>query len=123
MSIENINLPRVSPERDRLTEEDHKALDADILTTFRTDRQLNREPDLTSLFFTISNADKRLKSFTHNETDDLLQNQPLIKTIVRNAWRKGAFKDVRQLGKSLVTIFTSRPSMSRASRNSLAPGD
>jgi len=122
-SIEDVNLPLVSPERDTRTDEDHKALDAKISKAFRSDRRNNEEPDLPSLFFNMSNADKSLKSFTPEEAEDLLQSQPLIKTVFRNAWRKAAFKDVRQLGMLLVTIPTSRPLISPpASRNSLAPG-
>jgi hypothetical protein len=106
-----------------LTDDDHKALDATILTTFSSNRRHNEEPELPSLFFYISNADKSLKPFTQKEGEDLLQSQPLIKTVLTNAWQKGAFKDVRQLGMLLVTIFTSRPSISPpVSRNSLAPG-
>ena len=124
MSIEDVNLPLVSPERDTRTDDNHKALDATILKAFHVYRQLNTaEPDSPSLFFNISNADKSLKSLTPEEAEDLLQSQPLIKTVLKNAWRKGAFKDVRQLGMSLVTVFTSRPSISPpASRNSLASG-
>jgi hypothetical protein len=98
VSIESIDLPRVSAERDMLTDEDHKALDARILTTFNANKQLKQEPDLPSLLWNIANTDKRLKTLTTDEAGELLARWPSMKTVLRNTWRKEAFKEVRQLG-------------------------
>jgi hypothetical protein len=98
VSIANVDLPRISSERDTLADDDHKALDATILKTYSANRQLHQEPNLSSLLGTITNNDKRLTSLTADESEELLCDAPSVKTVLRNAWRKGAFKQVRQLG-------------------------
>jgi hypothetical protein len=98
VSIGIRNLPRVSSERDTLTDSDHKALDATILTTFSANRQIKQEPDPSSLLSNITHYDKRLKPLSSDEAKNLLQNRPLINTMLKNAWLKGVFKEVRQLG-------------------------
>src|SRR5271170_3559583 len=65
----DIDLPRVQLERDTLTDDDHKALDAKISTTFRSDRRHNEEPNLSSLLFYITHNDKRLKPITEDEAE------------------------------------------------------
>ena len=94
----DIDLPRVSPERDTLTDDDHKALDATILATFSSDKRLNEEPKLPALLSNISNEDMRMKNLTTDEAEELLAREPSIRMVLRNAWRKEAFKEVRQLG-------------------------
>lgn len=92
------NLPRVSSERDTLTDSHHKLLDATILTTFSANRQIKQQPDLSSLLWIITNNDKRLKPLSSGEVDDLLKDDELIQVALIQAWRKGQFKEVRQLG-------------------------
>jgi hypothetical protein len=98
VSLAIVDLPRVSSERDTLTDDDHKTLDATILTTFSSDKRHNEEPKLPALLSNIANDDKRLKNLTTDEARELLVREPSIKTVLRNAWRKGAFKELRQLG-------------------------
>jgi hypothetical protein len=98
-SIANVDLPRISPERDTYTDDEHKALDEMILTTFSSDRQLAKEPNLPSLLSNIA------KNLTPLQAARLLVDAPSIATVLRNAWRKGAFKEVRQLGAFLATIW------------------
>ena len=92
------NLPRVSSERDTLTDSHHKLLDATILTTFSANRQIKQEPDLSSLLSNITHYDKRLKALSSDEAEDLLKDDKLIQVALIQAWRKGQFKEVRQLG-------------------------
>jgi hypothetical protein len=94
----SIDLPRVSPKRDMLTDDDQRALDATILTTFNANKQLKQEPDLPSLLWNIANNDKRLKPLTTDEAMKLLREHPPIKMMLRNAWRRRAFRGIRQLG-------------------------
>jgi hypothetical protein len=93
----DIDLPHVSPDRDTLTDDDHKALDAPILTAFSSNRQHNEEPDLPSLLGNITHNDKRLTPLTTEEATKILAGDSLITMVLRNAWRKEAFKEVRQL--------------------------
>ena len=99
------DLPRVSSGRDTLTDDDHKALDATILTTFSANLRHNEEPPLPSLFGNIANNDTRLLPLTTDDATTLLQNEPLITIVLRNAWRKGVFREVRRL-----CAFSSPPS-------------
>ena len=96
MSIANIDL---------LTDDDHKALDATILTTFSANQQFNKEPHLPSLLGNIANND-RLTPLTTEEATKILDGDSLITTVLRNAWRKGAFKEVRQLGAYAVRFLS-----------------
>jgi hypothetical protein len=98
VSIAIRNIPRVSSQRDTLTDGDHKKLDATILTTFQSDRKHSEQPHLPSLLSNITHDDTRLKPLSSDEAKKLLQDQPLINTMLKNAWRKGEFKEVRQLG-------------------------
>jgi hypothetical protein len=97
-SIANVDLPRISPERDTYTDDEHKALDATILTMWSANRQIKNEPHLPSLLSNITNNDKRLTSVTPEEATKILDDDSRIKMVLRNAWRKEAFKAVRQLG-------------------------
>jgi hypothetical protein len=103
VSIGNTDLPRVSPERDTLTDDDHKALDTKILEIFSANRKFNEEPKLPALLSIITIGDKRIKTLTPDEAEELLGHEPSIKTVLRNAWRKEVFKEVRQLG-ALIAI-------------------
>jgi hypothetical protein len=91
------NLPRVSSERDTLTDSHHKLLDATILTTFSANRQIKQQPDLSSLLSNITHYDKRLKPLSSDEAEDLLKDK-LIQVALTQSWQKGQFKEVRQLG-------------------------
>jgi len=102
-SIGTIDIPRVSPERDTLSDDDHKALDAKILTTFSANKKINQEPHLPSLLWNIVNDDARLRSLT-SEVEGLLKDNESIKTALRKAWQKGAFREVRQLGSSNIVL-------------------
>jgi hypothetical protein len=103
-SIGNIDLIRVSPELDTLTDDDHKALDGKTLEMFSANRKFNEEPTLPALLSNIANEDKRMRRLTMDEAGELLGLEPSIKTVLRNAWRKEAFKEVRQLGASVTIV-------------------
>jgi hypothetical protein len=91
-------LQRVSLEHDVFTHDDHRLLDAKILNGFSLYWELNKEPDYPTLLFHITAADNRLISFSTDEVDELLHQEPSITKILRNAWQAGSFKEVRQLG-------------------------
>ena len=97
LSIENVDLVRVSSERDTYTEDDHKALDDAILTTFDANRVLNKEPHLHSLLSNITNNDIRLLPLTAEDAKKILENEPLMKVILKYTWQRGAFREVRRL--------------------------
>jgi hypothetical protein len=105
VSMKDINLPRVSSDRGTLTDEDHKKLDAQILATFRSDMKLNEEPSLPLLLSIIANGDKRLKSLTFDEAEELLKNNELISKALKIAWGMKAFGEVRQLGELIGTFW------------------
>jgi hypothetical protein len=93
-------LTRVSLERDALTEENHKALDADLMDTFSLFRSLDKEPSLAPLLSTVTLGDKRLVTLAPNDSVNCL---PYIMTALQKAWKRGSFKEIRQLG-----VFTMR---------------
>jgi len=98
VSIGDIDLPRIPSDRDTLTHDAHKAFDETILTTFSANRRHNEEPPLPSLLSNITNNDKRLRPLTIDEAKNLLENDRPVETILKKAWRKQAFREVRQLG-------------------------
>ena len=106
LSVRNIDLSHISPKCDTLTEDDHKVLDEEILTMFDANRQHNEEPDLSTLLSNITHYDGRLVALTTSEAENLLKNQLLMKTALKDAWRRGAFREVRQLGALIGIIWT-----------------
>jgi hypothetical protein len=76
VSISNVDLPRISSERGTVTDDDHMAFDATMLRTYSANRQINEEPNLSSLLGTLTNNDKRLTSLTADESEALLGNEP-----------------------------------------------
>ena len=90
-------LERISLERDVFTDDDHRPLDAKIVSGFSAFRKLNEEPDLSELLSRIT-MDKRLTTLTTDEAEELLDREPSIARILRNGWQVGSFKEVRQLG-------------------------
>jgi hypothetical protein len=92
------SLARVSRERDLLTDDDHKPLDAELMKTFSAFRRHNEEPDLPALLSHITLGDKRLVTLPPGEAEDLLTRQTSINVVLRSAWKEASFKEVRQLG-------------------------
>ena len=114
-------LRKVSQERDVFTDDDHKLLDAKIEKTYSLYRTHNEEPDFPLLLFSIAGTDNRLITFSMDEAEKLLRQEPSIATILRNAWQAGSFKEVRQLGAFAVSCISSfEPLDSTVHRNSLA---
>ena len=79
----DIDLPGVSLERDTLTDDDHKALDAKVLTTFSANRKLKEEPHLPSLLFNITHNDKRLNPITEDEAEAFLKDNQMVRTAAK----------------------------------------
>ena len=92
------SLARVSHERDRFIDDDHKPLDAQLMKTFSAFRELNKEPDFPALLSNVTLGDQRLVTHSLGEAEDLLKRQPSINTLLHKAWKEGSFKEVRQLG-------------------------
>ena len=114
-------LRKVSQERDVFTDDDHKLLDAKIEKTYSLYRTHNEEPDFPLLLFSIAGTDNRLITFSMDEAEKLLRQEPSIATILRNAWQAGSFKEVRQLGAFAVSCISSFELLdSTVHRNSLA---
>ena len=90
-------LERISVERDGFTDDDHRPLDAKIMSAFSAFRKHNEEPDLSELLSRIT-MDKRLTTLTTDEAEELLDREPSIAGLLRNGWQAGSFKEVRQLG-------------------------
>ena len=90
-------LERISVEHDSFTDEDHRPLDAKIMSAFSAFRKHNEEPDLSELLSQIT-IDKRLTWLKPDEAEELLDREPSIARIIRNGWQVGSFKEVRQLG-------------------------
>ncbi|KIM73021.1 hypothetical protein PILCRDRAFT_734751 [Piloderma croceum F 1598] len=89
-------LARISVKRDDFTDEDHRPLDAKIMSAFSAFRKLNEEPDLSELLSRIT-TDKRLTWLKPDEAEELLDREPSIASVLRNGWQAGSFKAVRQL--------------------------
>ena len=93
-----LSLARVSRERDRFIDNDHRPLDAKLMKHFSTFRKINEEPDLPALLSCTTVRDKRLVTLTEEEAEELLTRQPSISAILQRAWKEASFKEVRQLG-------------------------
>ncbi len=94
----SLSLPRVDDSRDNLPDSDHKAMDQAILKTFRLNILHKTPPLLDSLLFVITNGDKRLKSFSNDETEALLSKHPDLAKVLQRSWDAQSFREVRQLG-------------------------
>ena len=99
-------LERISLERDVLTDEDHRPLDAEIVNAFSAFRKHNEEPDLSELLSRIT-MDKRLTWLKKDEAEELLDREPSIARMLRNGWQAASFKEVRQLGVFAVPFLSS----------------
>jgi hypothetical protein len=101
-------LSRVSDERDRSTDNDHKLLDdAPVLALFGPYQ--NVHPGtwpvlLPALLSCITTGDKRLMTLTFKEAVELLTKEPSIDVALRNAWEEGSFKEVRRLSEFYVAM-------------------
>ena len=92
---ERDKLSRVSDERDRFTDSDHKSLDAENLNIYGPYRDIDYPPGyLCGLLCYITEGDERLVALTLEEAAELLK-EPSIVAALRNAWREGSFKEVR----------------------------
>jgi hypothetical protein len=89
-------LPLVSPERDKLTDDDHKSLDASILEDLSANVKHDEMPKLSWLLVVISSD--MLKPLRRGEAEELLKREPRIAGILTEAWKARSFKKVRQLG-------------------------
>ena len=83
------SLTRVSPDRDRFINDDHKLLDAKLMKTFSVFRRFNEEPDLPALLSVITLGDKRLVTLAYEEAQELLTSPSSIKLVFR---KKGHLK-------------------------------
>jgi len=92
------SLTRVSRERDRFIDDDHKPLDTTVMKLFSAFRKFNEEPDLPALLFITTVGDDRLVTLTEEKAEELLTRQPSINTVLQKAWKEASFKEVRQLG-------------------------
>jgi len=88
------SLTRVSPDRDRFIDDDHKLLDAKLMKSSSTFRRFNEEPDLPALLSVITLGDKRLVTLAYEEAQELLTSPSSIKLVLQ---KEGSFKEVRQL--------------------------
>jgi hypothetical protein len=91
-------LNQISLKCDTFTDDDHKLLDEKILIAFNTFRRINEEPHLPLLLSNITVDDKRLVTLTTDEAGKVLNREPSIARLLKNRWRAGSFKEVRQLG-------------------------
>jgi len=108
LSVRDQNEPTVvSTERDRSTEDDHKSLDAELMTGFSLYRKFNQEPDWPTLLSSIALGDKQLVTLTRRDAEGLLTSQPSINRVLQKAWENGSFKEVRQLSESFKLLPSS----------------
>lgn len=92
------SLTRVSRERDRFIDDDHKPLDTKVMKHFSAFQKFNEEPDLPALLFIITSGDDRLVDLKEEKAEELLTRQPAINRVLKEAWKEASFKEVRQLG-------------------------
>jgi hypothetical protein len=107
LSQTNPSLTRVSRERDGFVDDDHKALDEDLMEVFTVAREHNVNPSWPGLLVNITAGDKRLVTLPTPEARKLLSSQPCIQQILEEAWKCGAFKEVRRLSEFVATQFSS----------------
>ena len=88
-------LSRVSDERDRFTDSDHKSLDAETLNMSGPYQDIDYPLiTLCGLLCCITEGDERLVALTLKEAVELLKEPSIVATLW-NAWREGSFKEVR----------------------------
>jgi hypothetical protein len=52
------------------------------------------------------NGDERLAHFSRlDKAKELLEHEPGLKAMLQNAWKKGSFKEVRQLGGFAILFY------------------
>ena len=94
-------LSRVSDERDRSIDDDHK-FDASSLMFFGPYQNIDNPLFLPSLLSHITAEDKRLVTLTLREAAELLTKEQSIGVALQNAWKEGSFKEVRRLSEFYV---------------------
>ena len=95
------SLPRrISLEYDTFTDCDHDVLDTKMLKQLAPylapDSKFTLE--LPSLLCCIIQFDERLTQLSLNRAEELLKHEPSITGMLLNAWGRGSFKEIRQLG-------------------------
>jgi hypothetical protein len=91
-------LRQISIDRDTFTDEDHKELDEETLIAFKSQRELNEEPSWPVLLCDLTTGDDRLVRLNVTKAGACLQDNSSILEILKKAWEKGTFKEIRQLG-------------------------
>jgi hypothetical protein len=91
----------VSVDRDKHTDDNHKALDDAIINAFNGIAQ----PFWPAILSHITLVDKRLVVLTPDAAEGLLASTPAIEDMLQKAWDEGTFKDIRKLGAFLLSNF------------------
>ena len=104
----NASLTRVSRERDCFVDEDHKALDEEIMETFSSVREQNGNPSWPALLFNITGGDERIVTLSIPKARKLLSTQPYIEQLLQEAWKSGSFKEVRRLSEFVAAQHLSK---------------
>jgi hypothetical protein len=97
-------LQPISLDGNVFADHNHKPLDAKILNRFCLYWEQKKEPDLPILLSNITLDDKRLVTLTTDDAEALLMRYPSITKLLRNTWQTGSFKELRQLGASMLLI-------------------
>jgi hypothetical protein len=98
LSIEDPNvvpidtLIRISDDLDQFTDAQHKRLDV-----YSSGVDLS-EADWSGLLSMITRLDMRLKALDEEKAAELLRSHPALLAILKEAWDKRKFKEVRKLG-------------------------
>jgi hypothetical protein len=98
--ISRLLIDRSSTSTRDLSDEEHQALDKEVLGSLQAFIQHGWTPNLDTLLFHVVNNDKRLKRLSATETKILLERESSLTPLLQKAWDDCSFKEIRLLGMS-----------------------
>lgn len=102
-------LTTVSAERDKMSDAEHKDLDNLILELFSAFEPDGNGPQgkfiLANILANITFEDERLKKFGQKDATELIKKNPQLEDLLKEAWRKRSFKEIRRLGLNVSAFF------------------
>jgi hypothetical protein len=90
-------LAQIQSARD-LSNEDHQALDKDVLKSFGMYIKFKRVPSWDFLLCNIVNNDGRPPRLTIKQAEELVERESSLIAVLQKGWDDHSFKEVRRLG-------------------------
>lgn len=98
-------LATVSAERDSMTDDEHIRLDKLLLYDYEDRRSSGLDPKWYALLRDITVEDSRLVTHKMDDAIALFNKNPRFEELLKEAWKKGSFKQIRQQGLNIPACF------------------